>query len=89
MPILQSNREYESRIESCIDVGEHSLPSANRIAPLLKRWLQGSPRPSHLDYYLDEFVFRYNRRTSRSYGLLFYSLIHQAVTIKLVKKKDV
>lgn len=33
----------------------------------------------HEDYYLDEFVFRFNRRTSRSRGLLFYRLLQQAV----------
>jgi len=28
---------------------------------------------------LEEFIFRFNRRTSRSRGLLFYRLIEQAV----------
>jgi len=35
----------------------------------------------HLDYYLDEFTFRFNRRTSRSRGKLFYRLLQQAVQI--------
>ncbi len=64
-------------------VGENLLPLANRVASLLKRWLlgthQGAVKVSHLDYYLDEFTFRFNRRTSRSRGLLFYRLIQQAV----------
>jgi len=64
-------------------VGENLLPLANRVSSLLKRWLlgthQGAVQPSHLDYYLDEFTFRFNRRTSRSRGLLFYRLIQQAV----------
>ncbi|MFH0342468.1 MAG: IS1595 family transposase, partial [Chromatiales bacterium] len=34
-----------------------------------------------LDYYLDEFTFRFNRRTSRSRGLLFYRLMQQAATM--------
>jgi transposase-like protein len=55
-------------------VGEDPLPLVNRVASLLKRWLlgthQGAIRPSHLDYYLDEFTFRFNRRTSGSRGLL-------------------
>lgn len=46
-------------------VGEHLLPLANRVASWLKRWLlgthQGAVRPSYLDYYLDEFTFRFNR----------------------------
>jgi len=41
-------------------------------------------RPSHLDYYLDEFTFRFNRRTSGSRGLLFYRLLQQAVAMKPV-----
>jgi len=64
-------------------VGENLLPLANRVAALLKRWLlgthQGAVQPGHLDYYLDEFTFRFNRRTSGSRGLLFYRLLDQAV----------
>jgi hypothetical protein len=65
------------------ELGQSALPLVNRVAALLKRWLlgihQGAVRPSHLDYYLDEFTFRFNRRTSRSRGLLFYRLVEQAV----------
>ena len=64
-------------------VGENLLPRANRVAALLQRWLlgthQGAVAHSHLDYYLDEFVFRFNRRQSRYRGLLFYRLIEQAL----------
>jgi len=64
-------------------VGENLLPLAHRVASLLKRWLlgthQGAVQPEHLDYYLDEFTFRFNRRTSGSRGLLFYRLLDQAV----------
>ena len=42
---------------------------------------QGAIQPSHLDYYLDEFTFRFNRRTSRSRGKLFYRLVQQAVAV--------
>ena len=60
-----------------------TLPGVHRVASLLKRWLlgthQGAVKPVQLDYYLDEFVFRFNRRTSRSRGLLFYRLLEQAV----------
>ncbi len=55
-----------------------------RIASLLKRWLlgihQGAVSGKHLDYYLDEYTFRFNRRASRSRGMLFYRLMQQAVT---------
>jgi len=74
-------------------VGNNLLPLANRVTSLLKRWLvgthQGKPSTSHLDYYLDEFVFRFNRRTSRSRGLLFYRLIEQAVNTDPVKDRDI
>lgn len=61
------------------------LPRVHRVASLLKRWLlgtyQGAVSTEHLDYYLDEFTFRFNRRTSRSRGKLFYRLLQQAVQI--------
>jgi transposase-like protein len=65
--------------------GENLLPHVNRVASLLKRWLlgthQGAVEHSHLDYYLDEFTFRFNRRTSRSRGKLFYRLVQQAARV--------
>ncbi len=70
-------------------VGENVLPRANRVASLLQRWPlgthQGAVAHSHLDYYLDEFVFRFNRRRSRSRGLLFYRLIEQSLAIAPVR----
>lgn len=58
------------------------LPGVHKIASLLKRLLlgthQGAVGLEHLDYYLDEFTFRFNRRTSTSRGLLFYRLMEQA-----------
>jgi transposase-like protein len=59
------------------------MPGVHRLASLLKRWImgtyQGSVSNEHLNYYLDEFTFRFNRRRSRSRGLLFYRLLEQAV----------
>jgi transposase-like protein len=70
-------------VRASIDDASELLPRVHRVASLLKRWLlgthQGAVRPAHLDYYLDEFTFRYNRRRSRSRGLLFYRLLQQAV----------
>ena len=67
------------------------MPCVHRIASLLNRWWlgihQGAIRPSHLDYYLDEFTFRFNRRTSKARGLLFYRLIQQAVDCNPVPRK--
>jgi transposase-like protein len=61
------------------------LPRVHRVVSLLKRWLmgthQGAVSHKHLDYYLDEFTFRFNRRTSRHRGKLFYRLLQQAVAV--------
>lgn len=68
------------------NIGEDLLPNCHRIASLLKRWLlgthQGAVSHEHLDYYLDEFTFRFNRRTSKHRGKLFYRLLENAVKIE-------
>jgi transposase-like protein len=60
------------------------MPRVHRVASLLKRWLlgthQGAVAPRHLQYYLDEFTFRFNRRRSKSCGKLFFRLMQQAVS---------
>jgi transposase-like protein len=65
---------------------EKMLPRVHRVASLLKRWLlgihQGAVRQHQLEFYLDEFTFRFNRRTSRSRGKLFYRLVQQAVMVQ-------
>jgi transposase-like protein len=59
------------------------LPHVHLVISLLKRWLmgthQGAVSHKHLDYYLDEFTFRFNRRKSANRGKLFYRLVQQAV----------
>jgi transposase-like protein len=61
------------------------LPRVHRVVSLLKRWLMGTLHGSvsteHLEYYLDEFTFRFNRRTSASRGKLFYRLVQQALQV--------
>ena len=73
------------------------LPSAelrlpHLVASLLKRWLlvtyQGAVKASHLAYYLDEFTFRFNRRTSRKRGMLFYRLVQQALMVDPVSEDE-
>ncbi len=70
-------------LRTSTDLAHVAMPGVHRVASLLKRWLlgthQGSVSPEHLDYYLDEFTFRFNRRTSRARGLLFYRLLQQSV----------
>ena len=60
------------------------MPHVHRLASLVQRWIlgthQGAISHEQLDYYLDEFTFRFNRRRSRHRGLLFYRLLEGAVT---------
>ena len=62
------------------------LDHVHLVISLLKRWLggthQGAVTPSHLQAYLDEFAFRFNRRLSHHRGKLFYRLMQQAVTAR-------
>ncbi len=68
--------------------GEHLLPRVHRVVSLLKRWLlgthQGAIGHQHLDDYLNEFTFRFNRRNSAWRGKLFYRLTQQVVQVQPV-----
>jgi transposase-like protein len=68
------------------------LRAPHRVASLAKRWLlgthQGSVDEAHLSSYLNEFVFRFNRRRSRSRGMLFYRVLELAVTHAPVRYQD-
>ena len=68
------------------------LPGVHRVASLAKRWLlgthQGSVDDAHLQSYLDEFVFRFNRRTSRSRGLVFHRVLELAVGHEPIRYHD-
>jgi transposase-like protein len=68
-----------------VESGDDPTPLVHRIASLLKRWLlgthQGGQQSTYLPYYLDEFTFRFNRRSSKSRGKLFYRLIQQALLV--------
>ena len=76
---------HDRQIQRHQEAGEHLLPRVHRAISLLKRWLlgthQGAIAHAHLDDYLDEFTFRFNRRTSRSRGKLFYRLAQQAMQV--------
>jgi len=65
--------------------GEYLLPRVHRVVSLLKRWMLGTHHGAvghdQLDAYLNEFTFRFNRRTSASRGKLFYRLAQQAVEV--------
>jgi len=84
----RSQRAARARGE---DPGE-LLPGVHRIASLAKRWLlgthQGSVARAHLPSYLNEFVFRFNRRHSRSRGMVFYRVLELAVAHDPVRYQD-
>jgi len=68
------------------------LPGVHKVSSLAKRWLlgthQGSVDADHLAGYLNEFVFRFNRRRSRSRGLVFYRVLELAVAHDPVRYRD-
>lgn len=78
---------HQARIQRGADQPPHVLlPGPHRVVSLLKRWLlgthQGAVGLSHIGYSLDEFTYRFNRRSSRSRGLLFFfRLLEQAVQL--------
>ncbi|MCG2722649.1 MAG: IS1595 family transposase, partial [Thermodesulfovibrionales bacterium] len=80
-------------LSSSGDPAHVSMPGVHRIASLLKRWIlgthQGSVVPDHLQSYLEEFTFRFNRRTSRSRGLVFRRLLERAVATGPITEDDV
>jgi transposase-like protein len=90
-----SKHGYRREVTVLSDSGDPAhvlMPGVHRVAALLKRWLlgthQGAVSSRHLDYYLDEFTFRFNRRTSRSRGLLFYRLMQQAASTPATSYHD-
>jgi transposase-like protein len=77
--------DYTHRLEPIGPSGLQAhelLPGVHRVASLAQRWLlgthQGGVKPGHMQAYLDEFTFRFNRRRSRARGMLFYRLLDQA-----------
>jgi len=88
-----SEKGYSHKVEEMTKLleDEEILPNVHRIASLLKRWLLGTHQNyigvPYLSYYLDEYTFRFNRRKSKSRGLLFQRLIEQGVTHEPVDYK--
>jgi transposase-like protein len=84
---------HDQRLQRRQRKGEHLLPRVHRVVSLLKRWLlgthQGAVHQQHLDYYLDEFTFRFNRRASASRGKLFWRLLQQAMQVDPAPYKSI
>jgi len=90
---LSKGYKHQQIILSSSDDPAHvAMPGVHRIASLLKRWLlgthQGAFSMEHLQSYLEEFTFRFNRRTSSSRGQLFRRLLEQAVSTQPVTQAD-
>jgi transposase-like protein len=73
--------------------GDTLLPHVHTVISLMKRWimgtLQGSCSREHLSYYCDEYTFRFNRRKSKSRGMLFYRLLQNAVQLEPVTYRNI
>jgi hypothetical protein len=69
------------------------LPHVHLVFSLLKRWIlgtfQGSVSHKYLEYYLDEYTFRFNRRKSRSRGKLFRRIVEKAVVTPPATRKEI
>jgi len=74
-------------------IGDDLLPHCHQVVSLLKRWLlgthQGAVSHKYLDYYLDEYTFRFNRRKSNHRGKLFYRLIQNAVHVNPTTRRQI
>lgn len=84
---LSKKKEYEHIIKVISGSGKQAhelLPHVHMVDSLLKRWIngthQGKISSKHLEYYLDEFAFRFNRKLSTHRGKLFYRLLQQAAS---------
>lgn len=86
-------RHERTVLSSSDDLAHVAMPGVHRIASLLKRWIlgthQGSFVPVHLQSYLEEYTFRFNRRTSSSRGLVFRRLMEQAMVTGPITETDV
>lgn len=75
------------------DAEDTLLQHVHTVISLLKRWLlgtlQGSYSNEHIGYYLDEYTFRFNRRKSKSRGMLFYQLLQNTVQVAPVTYADI
>jgi transposase-like protein len=88
--IKKMKYKHEIQNKKLILDKEEITPNVHKIASLLKRWLLGTHQnyvsQDYLNFYLDEFTFRYNRRNSKSRGLLFYTLLKQAMSHQPISK---
>ena len=89
-----SGKGYAQKItKKSSEDNKELLPHVHTVVSLLKRWLlgtlQGACSKEYLDYYLDEYCFRFNRRKAKSRGMLFYRLLQNAVQLQPTSYKDI
>lgn len=93
MNVVKIGYAHRPRVPPRKQEASKLLPRVHRVSALLKRWLmgvhQGAISRQQLSCYLDEFVFRFNRRLSPTRGMLFYRLLQQAVDIEPVPYSDI
>ena len=87
---------YQRTIKNISDSDDFAhvhMPGVHRLASLLKRWIlgthQGSVSDMHLQAYLEEYTFRFNRRNSKSRGLVFKRLIEHSIFTKPITQEDI
>lgn len=93
-PYRTATSGYTHEVHVVQGSGAHAhelLPAVHRVIALTKRWIaathQGGIQPQHLPAYLDEFVFRFNRRKSRAPGLIFYRLLQAMLSTAPTPRK--
>ena len=86
------DRRSQRAARACGEDPGELLPAVHRVASLIKRWLlgthQGSVELAHLPSYMNESVFRFNRRRSRSRRLVFYRVLELAIAHDPVRYRD-
>lgn len=90
--LVEKGYVHEVTVQSKTGDDEEMMPHVHLVVSLLKRWLlgthQGAVRTKHLQSYLDEYTFRFNRRNSARRGLLFYRLLECAVVVQPLTYND-
>ena len=83
-PLDQNKYHHHQVFQNKTDDKDSVLPGVHLIASLVKRVIlsthQGRFDPIRLQNYLDEYVFRFNRRTSKYIGKKFMCIVQQVIS---------
>ncbi|MEE4600878.1 MAG: transposase [Desulfobacteraceae bacterium] len=87
--ILKEQYHHVATNRSKADKDDDSLYGVHLIASLVKRLIRGTHQgrfePKYLQNYLDEYVFRFNRRKSKYIGKKFMRIVQQVVESSKIK----